>query len=123
MSMQDLMSDFVARINNAVIAKNNTVKVLKNNLVVEVAKKMTTLGYFSNFEILEREVVVTLNSGKIGTIRRYSKPGQRQYFGYSEFPKLVGGRGYSILTTSQGIKTNMECLKEKIGGELLFQVY
>lgn len=123
MSMQDLMSDFVARIKNGVIANNKEVTVLKNKLVVDVCKKMTKLGYFEGFQESDRELVVTLADDKINEIKRFSKPGQRQYFGYQDFPKMVGGIGFSIFTTSQGVKTHMECLKEKTGGELLFQVY
>jgi len=123
MSLQDLMSDFVARVNNAVMVGNESVEVLKNKLVVEVCKKLVALGYFESFEEGERTVTVKLKVDGISKIKRYSKPGHRQYFSYKEFPKIINGIGFNIFTTSKGIKTNIEAKKEQLGGELLFTIY
>ncbi len=123
MSLQDLMSDFVARINNAVMADNSTVVVLKNNLVVKVSKKLVTLGYFEGFEVNDRDVTITINSNKINKLKRISKPGQRQYFSYKMLPKIINGVGFNILSTSSGILTNVEAKKQATGGELLFSIY
>jgi ribosomal protein S8 len=79
MSMQDLMSDFVARVNNAVSAGQTQVAVLKNNLVVSVSKKLTKLNYFSDFKTGEREVIISLAPKKITKLKRISKPGLRVY--------------------------------------------
>ena len=121
--MQDLMSDFVARIHNAVMASNSTVKVLKNKVVTESCKKLTTLGYFEGFEDGERELTVSLKSGSIQNITRKSKPGQRVYIKNDEMPKIRGGVGYNIISTSQGVLSHVEAKKLKIGGELLFEIY
>jgi len=123
MSMQDLMSDFVARINNAVIAKNATTKVLKNNVVQAACKKLVTLGYLSGFESEERELIVSVNFDKISKIRRISKPGQRVYVQTDTMPKIKGGVGYNILSTSKGVLSHVEAKKAGIGGELLFEIY
>ncbi len=123
MSMNDLMSDYVARVNNAVFADNEEVKVLKNKLVLSVTNKLTKLGYFSSYEEDGYEVRITLDPSKISKIKRISKPGQRQYVGYDSIPKITGGVGFTILTTSKGIMTQVEAKNEKIGGEVLFQIY
>ncbi|MBC7472075.1 MAG: 30S ribosomal protein S8 [candidate division SR1 bacterium] len=123
MSMQDLMSDFVARINNSILAKNNNCEVLKNNLVINVTNKLTKLGYFESFEIRERTVNVVINLNKIKKIKRMSKPGRRVYTSYSDIPKLFGGHGFYVLSTSKGVLTNIEANASKSGGELLFSIF
>jgi small subunit ribosomal protein S8 len=123
MSLNDLMSDFVARINNAIIAENSQVEVLKNRSVLSVVKKLVKLGYFSSFKELDRTLVIDINKNNIFSIKRYSKPGHRQYFSYKKLPKIINGVGFNIFTTSKGIKTNVELKKDLVGGELLFTVY
>lgn len=124
MSMNDLMSDFVARVNNARLVGNAEVVVLKNKLASAVAKKMTTLGYFNGFEDGEKNTLkLNLNLTKLNAITRVSKPGQRVFAGAGEAPKVIGGRGFNIITTSQGVMTHIEAARGKIGGEVLFQVY
>jgi small subunit ribosomal protein S8 len=123
MSMQDLLSDFVARINNAVMVGKDNVEVLKNGIVVSVCKKLTTLGYFEGFEENGNILIVNIHPSKITKIARSSKPGHRVYVGYQKSPKIIGGIGYNIISTSKGIFTQVECSKEKVGGELLFQIY
>jgi small subunit ribosomal protein S8 len=123
MSMQDLMSDFVARINNTVLAKKSTCEVLKNNLVINVTNKLTKLGYFDSFEVGERTVVITLTQNKIQKIKRMSKPGRRMYTSYQDIPRLFGGHGFYILSTSKGILTNIEANNANAGGELLFSIF
>lgn len=122
--MNDLTSDFVARINNARMVGNTSVTVLKNKLATAIAKKLTTLGYLKGFEEGENyTLVLELNLERIKAIKRVSKPGQRVYVGATDSPKVVGGRGYNILTTSAGVMTHIEAAKNKAGGEVLFQIY
>lgn len=123
MSLNDLMSDYVARINNATMVEKETVEVLKNNLVTEVSKKLVKLGYLKDFKVGDRTLDMSLDLAKIHKLKRISKPGHRQYYAHNEFPKIVGGVGFLIITTSQGIKTQVESHKEKIGGEVLFSIY
>jgi small subunit ribosomal protein S8 len=122
MSLQDLTSDFVARINNAKQANKKTVKVLKNKLVLNCTKKLTSLGYFTSFVDNDREIEITL-SDKLSKVKRISKPGQRIYIKNNEFPKIVGGIGYNIITSSYGVLSNNEAKEKKVGGELVLQVY
>jgi len=121
--MNDLMSDFVARLNNAVIAEKDEVRVVKTNLAKAVATKLTKLGYLESFEEDGYDLKISLNPQKIAKISRYSKPGQRQYVSYQNMPKITGGKGFNLLTTSKGVLTHVEAKQEKIGGEVLFQIY
>jgi small subunit ribosomal protein S8 len=123
MSMNDLMSDYVARVNNAVRASNPTLEVLKNRLVVATTKKLTKLGYFEGYEDGEKTIKITLGAKKINNIKRVSKPGCRVYTTYSEMPKLFGGVGFYLLSSSQGVVTNIEAKNQKTGGEILFKIF
>jgi small subunit ribosomal protein S8 len=123
MSMQDLMSDFVARVNNTVLAKKEVCEVLKNNLAVSVATKLTKLGYFNSFEVKERTVLINVNLQKTKKIKRISKPGRRVYTSYQDIPKLFGGHGFYVLSTSNGVQTNIEANNSKAGGEILFSIF
>ena len=126
MSMQDLLSDFVARINNAVVAGQTGTVVIKNKLVINVCKKLTKLGYFASFEEGENyqvQVTFTGAKNKITKLKRISRPSRRIYTNYEDLPKIEGGIGWNILSTSKGILTNFEAKNEKTGGELLFSIY
>jgi small subunit ribosomal protein S8 len=123
MSLNDLMSDFVARINNAVLAEKNDIEVLKNKLVLNVCKKLTSLGYLNSFEEHQRTVTVSINFEKTHKLKRISKPGQRVYTSHLTLPKIIGGQGFNIISSSQGIISSIESKKNKVGGELLFQIY
>ena len=124
MSYNDLMSDYVARINNANMVSNEIVVVRKNNLVISVSKKLVTLGYLKDFSVdtENNNLSLTLNKDKIQKLIRVSTPGHRKYHGFDSMPRLTGGIGFLILTTSKGIKTQVEAHKEKIGGEVLFSI-
>jgi small subunit ribosomal protein S8 len=122
MSYNDLMSDYVARINNANMVNNEKVVVRKNNLVTSVSKKLVTLGYLKDFEVVDNNLSLTLNTEKIDKLIRVSKPGHRKYHSFDSMPRLTGGIGFLILTTSKGIKTQVEAHKEKVGGEVLFSI-
>ena len=122
MSMQDLVSDFVARINNAVMIDRSSVIVLKNKIVLNLCKKLVKLGYFVNFQEEERTLIVEINLEKIKKITRISKPGQRIYVSYGDLPRIINGIGWNILSTSGGIKTNFEAKRDKLGGELVMQI-
>ena len=86
MSMQDLLSDYVARINNSITAEKETATVIKSKVVVEVTKKLTTSGYYESFEVVDNEVIITI-AKKLQKIRRISRPGQRIYGSYLELDR------------------------------------
>jgi small subunit ribosomal protein S8 len=120
MSMQDILSDFVARVNNSKLAKKDTAVVIKSKLIVEICKKLTTIGYFKGFEAGQYEVTITL-APKLGKLKRVSRPGQRIYGSFNELPKIMDGFGTNIVTTSQGVLTSKEVKEKRIGGEFLLQ--
>jgi small subunit ribosomal protein S8 len=122
MAMFDLLSDFVARINNAIQAKNTSVEVLKNNVTVEVCKKLVKLGYLESFDEGANYKLAVKLTDKVTRLKRVSTPGHRVYVTYKDLPKVVGGIGWNILSTSGGIMTNHEAKTNKMGGELLFQI-
>lgn len=121
MSMQDILSDFVARVNNSKTANKSTTTVLKSKLIVEVSKKLTTLGYFKSFEVGQYDVTVVL-AHKLGRLKRVSRPGQRIYGSYTRLPRVMDGFGTNIITTSFGVLTSKEAKEKKVGGEFLLQV-
>ncbi len=123
MSMNDLVSDYVARINNAVRASHTEVVVLKNNLIMQLTKKLVRLKFVDSFIEEGYYLRIKLLPKSIAGIKKLSKPGQRQYASYKNLPRVVGGVGFNLLTTSRGIKTHIEAMEEKIGGELLLQIY
>jgi small subunit ribosomal protein S8 len=125
MSMNDLVSDFVARVNNARLAKLETIPVLRNNIIVEICKKLTTMGYLNGFtEAKDKKTVsIDLNLSRINAIERISKPGRRVYKGHEQKVRIVGGIGYTLFTTSKGILHQVDIAKQKVGGEVLFTIY
>lgn len=122
--MQDLVSDFVSRVNNSLTAGHSSVKVLKNNITINICKKLVKLDYFDSFDINDDyTITIQLKPSKITKLKRISTPGKRVHVSYKDLPRIEGGIGWNILSTSQGIKSNFESKRDKIGGELLFQIY
>ena len=121
MSMNDIVSDFAARVNNCVMVDKPNCVVLKSKLIVEICKKLTTLGYFKNFEVGQYDISLTI-SPKLGRLKRVSRPGQRIYGSYTELPRVNDGFGTNIITTSYGVLTSKEAKDKKAGGEFLMQV-
>ena len=124
MSMNDLLSDFITRIRNAKLAGKSTVLVKKNKVVTESVKVLTKLGYFVSYEeAADGNLSIVLNVSRISDLKRISKPGRRLYFSYRDLPKIRGGIGYNIISTSKGVITNVEAKQEMVGGELIFQIW
>ena len=119
--MQDILSDFVARVNNSKMASKSSTKVIKSKLIVEICKKLTTLGYFKAFEAGQYDVTIEI-SPKLGKLKRISRPGQRIYGSYTNLPRVNDGFGTNIITTSYGVLTSKEAKEKKAGGEFLIQV-
>jgi small subunit ribosomal protein S8 len=125
MSMQDILSDFIARINNAVMVKNQSVIVIKSKLITNISKWMTRYGFFTSFEdYKDFYLKVNLNLDQIQKLKRISKPGQRVYCKTGEYPVIMDGKGFTLISTSQGLYSNYELVKDnmKLGGEVLFQI-
>ncbi len=132
MSMSDPISDFLTRIRNANTAGKSEVHLPYSRLKAEMAGILKREGYIADFyaEKLDnglQELRLQLKtSGKeraIVGIRRVSRPGLRTYKGAKDLPRVLGGMGISIVTTSRGIMTGHEARKQNIGGEILAYVW
>ncbi len=131
MAAHDTLGDFLTIIRNGSRAGLKSVSTQWSSLREGVARILKESGYIAKFEKIEKNnlpvIEITLKyNGKapaITQINRISKPGRRIYSGYGEIPKVIGGMGISILTTSKGILSDSEARQQKVGGEVLAQVW
>jgi small subunit ribosomal protein S8 len=124
--MTDPISDMLTRIRNAQKALLKTVEFPHSKIKEAIAKILKKEGYVAEVAVegtTKKKITVTLKySGKAGIIvglKRVSTPGLRRYVGATEIPRVLGGLGISIVSTSQGIMSGSEARKNKLGGELL----
>ena len=133
MTMSDPIADMLTRIRNANTAKHDTVDVPASKTKIAIANILVDEGYIEKYEMIEdgcfKTMRLTLKYGadkneKIITgLKRVSKPGLRIYVGKDELPKVLGGLGIAILSTNQGIITDKEARKLKVGGEVIAFVW
>lgn len=127
----DTLGDFLTAIRNGSKAQRAAVTVQWSRLREEVARTLAQSGYIAGFRKAERdklpvlEVTLKYVSGApaITGIERLSSPGRRRYAGVADVPKVIGGMGITIVTTSRGILTDAECRRQKVSGELLAKVW
>lgn len=120
----------LTRIRNAYMVKKGEVRVPYSKMKFAIAKILAQEGFVSSIDKIEAghgEIKIGLKyedgGSAISDIRRVSKPGLRSYSGYRELPRVRSDRGISIVSTSQGLMTNKEARKRKLGGEVLCEVY
>lgn len=126
----DTIANMITSIRNANLGKIKTVQVPATNTTRDIAKILLREGFIEDFVDNQKNVLI-LNlkyQGKkkkayITTLRRISKSGLRIYSNHKEIPKVLGGMGIVILSTSGGIMTDREARQKKIGGELLCYVW
>ena len=133
MTMSDPIADMLTRIRNANTAKHDTVDIPASKMKLAIANILVDEGYLAKYDLVEdgafKTIRATLKYGadkneKIITgIKRISKPGLRVYAGKDEIPSVLGGLGIAILSTNQGIVTDKEARKLKVGGEVLAFVW
>ncbi|NCO10523.1 30S ribosomal protein S8 [Candidatus Saccharibacteria bacterium] len=133
MSLQstDPIADLLTRIRNAVMVGKNEITVPSSKLKVTVAKELQKAGYVIGVKVEPSKprdtLVVTINepgeNAVISEIKRLSKPGRRVYVSATDIPRVKSGRGVVLVSTSKGILSGNEAIKQKLGGELLLQVY
>jgi small subunit ribosomal protein S8 len=130
--MTDPIADMLTRIRNAVQAKHAKVDMPGSKLKVEIAKILKEEGFISHFKTSDEAernyLTVFLKYGPKGekvitSIDRVSRPGCRVYVSKTEIPRVLGGLGINILTTSHGIMTGKDARKQGFGGELLCNIY
>jgi small subunit ribosomal protein S8 len=130
--MTDPIADMLTRIRNAIAANHPRVDIPGSKLKMEVARILKEEGYINNYttkgEGIKTMIRIFLRYDAKGTssithLSRVSRPGRRVYVGAGEIPKVLGGYGINIVSTSQGLMSGKNARKENIGGEILAQVY
>ena len=130
--MTDPIADMLTRIRNAIAAKHTRVDVPGSKLKLELARILKEEGYINNYvtkgEDLKYVIRIFLRYDAKGTssishLSRVSRPGRRVYVGSSGIPRVLGGYGINIVSTSQGLMSGKRARRENIGGEILAQVY
>ena len=133
MSMQttDPIADLLTRIRNAKMVGKTEIRVPSSNIKKVVAEQLQKNGYLTDVKVESAKprdiLVVTINddgeNSTIHEIARISKPGRRVYVAAADIPKVKSGRGLVLVSTSKGVMTGQEAVKNKLGGELLLKVY
>ena len=131
MTHTDPIADMLTRIRNAIMVEKKEVSIPLSNIKLEIAKILKKEGYVLNFKVDNNEfpaqILVELKyKNKINSIeglKRISKPGRRVYSDVDNIPKVLGGLGVAVLSTSMGILTGKECVKNNVGGEVLLHIW
>ena len=133
MAMTDPIADMLTRIRNASSVKHDQVDIPASKVKRELARILKEEGYVRDYKIVSNErnhpmIRVFLRYGPekrrvIGGIRRISKPGLRVYASKNEIPKVLGGLGVAVLSTSKGVVSDRQARKEGIGGEVICYVW
>ena len=132
MSMTDPIADMLTRIRNANMVSHETVEMPSSKLKVELAKLLKAEGFITDYAVKEsgkfKVLVITLKYDEkhkpvISKLERVSKPGLRNYCKAKNLPKVLGGLGVAIVSTSKGLLTDRKARKENIGGEVLCYIY
>jgi len=129
--VNDPIADMLTRIRNAVMARHDTVLISASKMKLSIAKILKEEGFISDYTVLrgkpQRMIKITLKyidgQPAVMGLERVSKPGLRVYVGRGEIPRVYGGLGIAILSTSKGVMTGQEAWRRKLGGELLCYVW
>ena len=132
MAVSDPVADLLTRIRNALQANHELVELPSSRFVSEVARILAEQGYIERFEVEPARVGQTLRvqlkytddrRPVITGMKRVSRPGRRTYVGAAEVPKVLGGMGTAILSTSKGVMTGHDARRQGVGGEVLAHVW
>ena len=133
MSMTDPIADMLTRVRNASSAMHDEVLIPRSKIKESIARILADEGYVDGFEIVTDEtphpqIKIRLRYSEereraIAGIRRISKPGRRIYRGAGEIPRVLGGMGVAIISTSQGVMTDKQARRARVGGEVLAYVW
>jgi small subunit ribosomal protein S8 len=134
MTMTDPIADMLTRLRNANVAHHETVRMPSSKLKEALAAILLREGYITGFKVVNEEqrpgsiLEVSMKyapdrSRTISGLRRVSKPGLRVYTGADKLPRVLGGLGVAVLSTSQGLMTDREARKRRMGGEVLCYVW
>jgi small subunit ribosomal protein S8 len=131
MSLSDPVADYLARIRNAIAAKHEKVDIPASRIKVEITKILKEEGFIQNFKVQEDSkqglirIFLRYSDGTpvITGIKQVSRPGRRVYARKEKLPKVIGGLGIAIISTSRGIMTGEQSLQSGIGGEVLCEIW
>ena len=130
--MTDPIADMLTRVRNAIAANHTRVDIPGSKLKLEIARILKEEGYINNFvtkgEGTKYVIRIFLRYDAKGVssithLSRVSRPGRRVYVGAGEIPRVLGGYGINIVSTSRGLMSGKKARYEKVGGEILAQVY
>lgn len=128
----DPVSDMLTRIRNAMVARHSKVEIPASKLKIEIVRILKEEGYITNYRIAEEGSKTTIKAylkyssdtrPVISKIERVSKPGRRVFVGSKEVPRVIGGMGVNILSTSAGVMTGAQARKKGVGGEIVCNIY
>ena len=129
----DPIADMLTRIRNATTVRHDRVMIPASKMKIEVARILKEEGFIVNFDVLKSgtpQAVINIylhyrsqDEPAIVGLKRVSKPGLRVYVGKGEIPRLYGGLGVALLSTSQGVMTGKQAWRQGLGGELLCYVW
>ncbi len=133
MTMTDPIADMLTRIRNAIQARHTHVTIPASKMKTAILNILQREGYIGAFELVDQQSVQAMlrvslkytdeRAPVLLGLQRVSKPGLRVYAGKSEIPRVMGGIGTVILSTSSGVMTGREAWQRKIGGEVLCYVW
>jgi small subunit ribosomal protein S8 len=135
MSMTDPISDFLTRLRNAAKAQHHDVTIPSSKLKRELARILQEQGYIDGYEVQppapgqpSEQLTITLKYTEdrapvITGIQRVSRPGRRTYVDHAHIPRIQGGMGTAIISTSKGVMTGHEARQQGIGGEVVARVW
>ncbi len=131
MQITDTIADMLTRIRNAISAKHETVDIPSSNLKKSIAAILLDEGYIAKYEIIEGRVQDTIRitlkyAGKksvITGLKRISKPGLRVYTNVENLPRVLGGIGVALISTSKGLMTDRTARQSGVGGEVLAYIW
>lgn len=133
MSMTDPISDMLTRIRNGIMSRKARVQVPASRLKSHIAEILKDEGFITNYRqvsgagahpVLEIDLKWTPdNRSAILGLKRISRPGQRRYVGKAKIPRVRGGQGIAILTTSMGVMSDRNARSKAVGGEVLCEVW
>jgi small subunit ribosomal protein S8 len=130
--MTDPIADYLARLRNATRAKHKYVDVPASRVKAQMSKLLLDAGYLSAVKFIDdnRQGVLRIylkytreRESVLNGVRRVSRPSRRVYSPRANLPRVLGGYGVAIVSTSQGLLTDVECRKRGIGGEVLCEVW
>ena len=132
MTVSDPIADMLTRIRNAIMVQHESVLVPSSKIKMAITQKLKEEGFIGDYEVVRgkphRVIKIYLkydenNQPILSGLERVSKPGLRVYVGWKEIPRVCGGLGIAVVSTSKGVMTGQQAWRQGIGGELLCYVW